>query len=178
MVGCPRAAAPVSWCMVQEDRWILPHLAVRTHFEYSRWMSWVSQPVQRTPLWPASWLPVLEKSRGSKSAEVQRVWGIYDDRLQFMTRDDALGLDEALGDGDVSHARSIWSSAAEAALADAYQFSGGPVPERGIVLGAFSVRTVRLGGPKVRKARRNFADPLEGVMCSCILMLLPLSCWT
>ena len=24
------------------------------------------------------------------------------------------------------------------------------------------VRTVRLGGPKVRKARRNFADPLEG----------------
>ena len=27
---------------------------------------------QRTPLWPASWLPVLDKSRGSKSAEVQR----------------------------------------------------------------------------------------------------------
>ena len=28
-----------------------------------------------------------------------------------MTRDDALGLDEALGDGDVSHAWSICSSA-------------------------------------------------------------------
>ena len=53
----------------------------------------------------------------------------------------------------MSHAWSIWSSAAEAALADAYQFSGGPVPDRGLVLGrgAFLVRTVRLGGHKVRK---------------------------
>ena len=33
--------------------------------------------------WPASWLPVLDQSRGSKSAEFRRVWGIYDDRLQF-----------------------------------------------------------------------------------------------
>ena len=118
--------------MVREDRWILPHLAVRAHFEYSRWVSGVSQPVQRTPLWPASWLPVLDKSRGSKSAEIQRVWGIYDDRLQFMTRDDALGLDGVLEDGDVSRAWNIWSSAAEAALADACQFSGGPVPDRGL----------------------------------------------
>ena len=91
MVGCPRAAAAVSQCVVQEDRWILPHLAVRTHFKYSRWVSRVSQPVQRTPLWPASWLPVLDKNRRSESAEVQRVWGIYDDRLQFMTRNDAFG---------------------------------------------------------------------------------------
>ena len=37
MVGCPRAVAAVSKCVVQEDRWILPHLAVRTHFECSRW---------------------------------------------------------------------------------------------------------------------------------------------
>ena len=61
--------------------------------------------------------------------------GENDDRLQFMTRDGGAGLDEALGNGDVSHAWSIWSSAAEAALADAYQFSGGPVPDRGFVLG-------------------------------------------
>ena len=94
MVGCPRvaaaaaAAAAVSGCMVREDRWILPHLAVRAHLQCSRWA--------------ASWLPVLDKSRGSKSAEVQRVCVIYDDRLQFMTRDDALGLNEALEGGDVS----------------------------------------------------------------------------
>ena len=156
MVGCPRAGAAVTCCMAEEDRWIVPHLAVRTHFEYSRWISRVSQTVQRTPLWPASWLPVLDKSRGSESAEVQRVWGIYDDRLQFMTKDDALGFDGSLEVGDVSRAWSIWSSA--------YQFAGGPVPDRGLVLGrgSFVARTVRLGGPEVRKARRNFADPLEG----------------
>ena len=38
-------------------------------------------PVQHTPLWSASWLPVLDKSRVSKAAEVQRVWDIYDDRV-------------------------------------------------------------------------------------------------
>ena len=87
----------------------------------------------------------LVKSRGSESVEVQRVWVIYDERLQLMARDDALDFEEALGDGDVSRAWNGWSSAAEAALAHAYQFAGG----------AFLVRTVRLGGPKVRKARKN-----------------------
>ena len=81
-----------------------------------------------------------------------------------MTRDDALNLDEALRNEDVSRAWDVWSSAAEAAIADAYQFPGGPVPDRGLVLGRGSllVRTVRLGGPEVRKARMNFADPQEG----------------
>ena len=43
-------------------------------------------------------------------------------------------------------------------------FAGGPVPDRGLVLGGgvFRPRTVRLGGPKVRRARRNFADSQEG----------------
>ena len=42
--------------------------------------------------------------------------------------------------------------------------SGVPVPDNGLVLGrgVFRARLVRLGGPKVRKARRNFADPPEG----------------
>ena len=41
---------------------------------------------------------------------------IYDDdRLQFMSRDDALNLDGALDSGDVSLAWMVWSSAVEAA---------------------------------------------------------------
>ena len=87
------------------------------------------------PLWPASWLLVLDKGRGSKAAEVQRVWDIYDDRLQFMSWNDAFSLDGASDCGDVSLAWMIWSSAIEAALADAYRFAGGPVPDRGLVLG-------------------------------------------
>ena len=93
---------------------------------------WYTQPVQRTPLWPASWLLAIDKSRGSKSVEVRRVWEVYDERLQFMSRQDALLLNESLDAGDVSRAWLVWSVAA---LADAYQFSGGPLPGRGLDLG-------------------------------------------
>ena len=160
MVGCPLAVAAVLSCRVQGDRWIAPHLAVRILFDCCRWTGHVTQPVQRTPLWPASWLPAVDKGRGSKSVEVQRVWEIYDERLQFMSRQDALQLDESLDAGDVSRAWLVWSGAVEAALADAYCFSGGPLPCRGLVLGrgSASFRVVRLGGLKVRKSRGTASD--------------------
>ena len=164
ILGCPlAAAAAVRSCKVQEDRWVAPHLAVRALFGKSRWESWVTQPVRCTPLWSASWLPVVDKSRVSKSAEVQRVWEIYDERLQFMSRQDASLLDESLGWDDVSLAWSVWSRAAESALADAFQFSGGPLPSRGLVLGrsAALFRRVQLGGHWVRRARPNAADALD-----------------
>ena len=80
MVGCPLAAAAVLSCRVHPDRWIAPHLAVRTLFDCCRWEFWVTQLVQRTLLWPASWLPAVDKNWGSKSLEVQRVWEVYDER--------------------------------------------------------------------------------------------------
>ena len=128
MVGCPLATAALLSCKVRTDRWVAPHLAVHALFDYGRWDAWVAQSVRCTPLWPASWLPIVDKTRGSKSAEVQRVWEVYDERLQFMSRRDALLLDESLGLDDVSMAWTVWSSAAESALADAYRFSGGPIP--------------------------------------------------
>ena len=144
MVGCPLAVAAVSSCMVLGDRWIAPHLAVRALFDCSR-----------------SWLPAVDKSRGSKSVEVQRVWEVYDERLQFMSCQDALMLDASLASGDVSQAWAVWSSSVETALADAYRFSGGPLPSRGLVLGRgrASFRVVKLGGHRVRKARGYAADP-------------------
>ena len=116
--------------------------------------------MQRTPLWPASWLPAVDKGWGSKSVEVQRVWEVYDERLQFMSRQDAMRRDESLGADDVSLAWLVWSGAAETALADAYRFGGGPLPGRGLVLGrgSASFRIVRLGGHRVRKARGDAAD--------------------
>ena len=85
---------------------------------------------------------------------------MYDERLQFMSREDAFNLDEALLNGDVSSAWMVWSTAAEKALADSFQFAGGPVPRRGLVLGRGMVRmrSLRLGGPIVRSVRRNAAD--------------------
>ena len=163
ILGCPLAAAAILSCKVQPDRWIAPHLAVRVLFDYGRWESWVTQPVRCTPLWPASWLPVVDKSRGSKSVEVQRVWEIYDERLQFMSRLDASLLDQSLDRGDVSLAWSVWSRAAESALVDAFRFSGGPLPSRGLILGrgAALLRSVQLGGPRVRRARANAADAVD-----------------
>ena len=68
MIGCPLSAAAVLSCTVQPDRWIAPHPAVRTLFDY-RWSCCVTQPVRFSPLWPASWLLPVDKSRGSKSVE-------------------------------------------------------------------------------------------------------------
>ena len=93
-------------------------------------------------------MPAVDKGRSSKSLEVLRVWEVYDDRLQFMSRQDASLLDESLGRDDVSMAWTVWSHAAESALADAFRFSGGPLPSRGLVLGRGSavLRVVQIGG--------------------------------
>ena len=87
------------------------------------------------PLWLASWLPAVDKSRSSRSVKVRRVWEVYDERLQFMSRRDALLLDASLAAVMISQAWAVWSGAVESALVDAYQFSGGPLPSRGLVLG-------------------------------------------
>ena len=95
MVGCPLVTAAVRSCSVQRSRWIVPHLAVRASFAYSCWTCQVSQPVKRTPLWPASWLPAIDKTRGSKSVEVQRGFGRFMMKgFSLCPREDALGLDK------------------------------------------------------------------------------------
>ena len=89
---------------------------------------------------------------------------VYDERLHFMSLQDAQWLSESLDADDVSSAWLVWSSAAEAALADASRFCGGPIPSRGFVLwrGRALFRVVRLGGHKVRKVRDNASDVVDG----------------
>ena len=70
MVGCTLAAAAVASCRVEPDRWIAPHLAVRTYFDCSRWP--VGSPNLFSVPLPTSWLSAVDKNRGSKSAEVRR----------------------------------------------------------------------------------------------------------
>ena len=136
MVGCPLAAAAALSCKVQPDRWDAPHLAVRTLFDCCRWTCRVTEPrAAHSPLACFLVACFVDKGRGSKSVEVQRVWEVYDERLQNMSRLDAMRLDEFLYEGDVSRAWLVWSRAAETALVDAYQFSGGPILGRGLVLG-------------------------------------------
>ena len=125
-------------------------------------------------------MPAVDKSRGSKSVEVQRVWEIYDDRLQFMSRQGALLLGESLGAGDVSRAWLVWSSAAETAPADAYRFSGGPAPNQGLVLGRGMARfrLVRLGGIRFGRFVVMLLMFMMLLMSSCIVTLPLLLCLT
>ena len=71
---------------------------------------------------------------------------------------------------------AVWSSAAESALADAYCFAGGPVPERRRVLGrgVARFRVVCLGSPKVRKLRGNDGRDVHMYRDSSITQLLDL----
>ena len=82
----------------------------------------------------------MDESRGSFSAEVQRVWEVFGDLLQHMAMPDALRLDESLRVDDVSRAWLVWSGDTRAAHADAYQFAGGPISVPDLVLGRGSAR--------------------------------------
>ena len=130
-MGVPLTAAAVRSCCVDQDRWLQPHLAVKAFSESDRWTCRVTQLVTCTHLWLAAWLSAVDKSRGSKSVEVQRVWEIYGARLQFVPVPDGIRLDDALGREDVSSALVVWSGAAESALAEAFCIAGGPVPDKG-----------------------------------------------
>ena len=107
-----------------------------------------------------SWVSSVDRSRGSKSAEVRRIWDVYDERLTWVDAGDALSVDSANASGDVSGAWLAWSNAAEGALLSAFCLAGGPIPERGFCLGRGLARfnRVRLGGPKVRRIRARCSD--------------------
>ena len=114
-------------------------------------------------LWPASWLPAVDNSRGSKSAEVQRVWEFYDERLQFMSRQDASLLDESLDAGMMS----LWlglSGLGLLSLRLLMRLGSVVLFLLGVVVlgrGSALLSIVQLGGPWVRRARANVADALD-----------------
>ena len=116
LCGCPLAAAAFYSCQVEPERFFVSHFAVRAHFDCSRWTCRATQPVHRTPLGPAFCLPAVDRGRSSKSVEVLRVWEIYDDRLQFCFRSDALLLRNCLMRGDVTAAWFVWSAVTEGLL--------------------------------------------------------------
>ncbi len=135
ILGCPLASAALGGCWVDCSRWIQPHFTVFATFQACRWSARVTQPVRVNPLWPASWVSAVDKSRNSKSVEVRENWEIYDHRFQLVPVVDALAFGDALVGGDLHLARDCWSAAAERALASAFGMAGGPVPTQGLVLG-------------------------------------------
>ena len=163
ILGCPLATAALGGCWVDQDRWVQPHFSVGASFSACRWSERVEQPIWVTPLWPAYWVSTIDKTRNSKSVEVRGIWEIYDDVLEFIPADDAWAIDGALVDRDPHLAWGRWSLAAEKALADAFQRSGGPVPAQGLCLGRGKacLCTMSVGGKCSRRNRPCLADPMD-----------------
>ena len=158
--SCPHAVPALRWCSVLQDRWILPHYAVRASFSVGRCSAKACLPARFSVLWPAAWVAYADKSRRSKSVEVRRIWEVYDDSLSFIPPAFWRGIRSSLLAGDVSSAWRIWSFFAEVSLVRAFVGSGGPVPESGFRLGrgAARFRYVSIGGPVVRKVRSDLGS--------------------
>ena len=160
ILGCSHAVSALRWCSVLQERWILPHYAVRASFSVGRWSAKVCLPVRSSVLWPAAWVSCVDKSRGSKSLEVRRIWEVYDESLSFIPPAFWRGIRSSLRAGDVSYAWRIWSFFAEVSLVHAFVTSGGPVSESGFRLGrgAASFRYVSIGGPVVGEVRSDLGS--------------------
>ena len=117
-------------------------------------------PVRSSVLWPAAWVSCVDRSRGSKSVEVRRIWEVYDESLSFIPPAFWRGIRSSLLAGDVSYAWRIWSFFAEVSLVRAFVASGGLVSESGFRLGrgAARFRYVSIGGPVVRKLRSDLGS--------------------
>ena len=160
ILGSPHAVSALRWCSVLQERWILPHYAVRASFSMSRWSAKACLPARFSVLWPAAWVSCADKSRGSKSVEVRRIWEVYDDSLSFIPPAFWRGIHSSLLAGDVSSPWRIWSFFAEVSLVRAFVSSCGPVPESGFRLGrgAARFRYVPIGGPVVGKLRSDLGS--------------------
>ena len=110
VIGCPLASAALEGCWVDGCRWIEPYFSVCASFPATRWSAKDVQPVTVSPLWPASWVSAVDKSRTFKSAEVRDFWEIYDKTLEFISVGDALALGDSLAGRDVHLAWAVWST--------------------------------------------------------------------
>ena len=148
-IGCPSCAAAVSSCCVLRERWLQPHfllsgLGLMPVGGLLRLLSLLGLHLCN----PASWVLAVDRSRNSRSAEVWRIWEVYDERLGLVHAHYMQVLEDALASGDVSGAWLAWSSAAERALVEAFCLAGGPIPDHGFRLGRGVARfkRVRLEG--------------------------------
>ena len=128
ILGNPAAFAACTGCWVDEARWFRPHFSVKASLDVGRWTAHVTKARTYSPVWPALWLPALDKSKTSPNKEVQEVWKVYDERLKVVDAQTVLRLEAGLAANDPSAAWVVWSQAVEWALADAYCLAGGPMP--------------------------------------------------
>ena len=176
--GNPAAFAACTGCWVDGSRWFKPHFSVKACLEVGSWSAHVTKARTYTPVWPALWLPALDKSKTSPNKEVQVVWKVFEERLKLVDLDCVQCLEANLAAGDSSAAWDTWAKAAERALADAYCLAGGPMPLGGVLRlgrGRLALVRERLGGVQLKKARPYRSDPgeAEDLAGQCLFFLAP-----
>ena len=74
IIGCPLTTAALGWCKVLADRWVLPHLARLGLLSVFRlWLLGPVCPYVLLPLGVRRGLPLLDKTRCSRSIEVSLI---------------------------------------------------------------------------------------------------------
>ena len=63
---------------------LLPHFSVSAEFSLSSWDATVDRARTHSPLWPACWLQVPDRSRSSSSSEVRDIWDVYIREVGFV----------------------------------------------------------------------------------------------
>ena len=146
--SCPIALAAAT-CSVLPDRWFTPHFAVYVEFALSVWDAIVDMATTHSPLWPACWLQCPDRSRSSKSQEVQNIWDVYIREVGFVLFAVREQLFRLCNSPDVDSSWLLWSREAEASLARAYLSAGGPPlsnPSSYVGRSSLSICSMRLGG--------------------------------
>ena len=151
LLACPIALAAATACYVSPDRWFTPHFSVSAEFSLSAWDATVERARTHSPLWPACWLQVPDRSRSSGSPEVRDIWDVYIREVGFVPLAVREQLVRLCNSPDVDSSWLLWSREAEASLARAYLSAGGPSllgPSSYVGRGSLSlsVYSMRLGG--------------------------------
>ena len=126
LLACPIALAAATACYVSPDRWFTPHFSVSAEFSLSAWDATVERARTHSPLWPACWLQVPDRSRSSGSPEVRDIWDVYIREVGFVPLAVREQLFRLCNSPDVDSSWLLWSREAEASLARAYLSAGGP----------------------------------------------------
>ena len=149
LLACPIALAAATAFSVLPDSWFAPHFAVSAEFAPSVWDAIVERARTYSPLWPACWLQRPDRSRSSRSQEVQHICDVYIREVGFVPFAVREQLFRLCNSPDVDSSWLLWSREAEASLARAYLSAGGPHlsnPSSYVGRGSLSICTMRSGG--------------------------------
>ena len=177
-LACPNALAACVDCRVLEDRWFRPHFGVVSCYRLGVWTEEVRFSRMVSPLAPACWLEVPDRSRYSASGAVQEIWQVYLETSLYVpggVRDELRRF--CICEPDVDAAWLVWCSAAENGFLSAYKAAGGPCLQGDAPFlrrGSAFIRNRRIGGKAPGRLHRLArADEVDVGTCESFINSSP-----